>query len=183
MKSPTFQTPLSREKLVRETTRRINVVRSLKPLKVIALLALASACVVSLCSSTARAQQYSIDWFSVDGGGGTSTGSVYSVSGTIGQADAGGPLTGGNYSLTGGFWSLIGVVQAPGAPRLSIYLTTTNTVVISWPSPSTGFSLIAKGDLSTTNWVQVAQIPSDDGVTKRVILPSRSGNLFLRLMK
>jgi len=33
----------------------------------------------------------------ISGGGGTTTGSVYSVSGTIGQPDAGGPVTGGNY--------------------------------------------------------------------------------------
>ena len=38
---------------------------------------------------TVRAQSYSIDWFTIDGGGGTSTGGVYSVSGTIGQPDAG----------------------------------------------------------------------------------------------
>ena len=31
----------------------------------------------------ARAQQYSIDWFTIDGSGGTSTGGVYQVSGTI----------------------------------------------------------------------------------------------------
>ena len=35
------------------------------------------------------AQSYQIDWFTIDGGGGTSTGGVYSVSGTIGQPDAG----------------------------------------------------------------------------------------------
>ena len=40
------------------------------------------------------AQQYSIDWYKVAGGGGTSTGGVYAVSGTIGQHDAGGPMTG-----------------------------------------------------------------------------------------
>ena len=33
--------------------------------------------------------QYSIDWYSVDGGGGTSTNGQYSISGTIGQPDAG----------------------------------------------------------------------------------------------
>ena len=42
---------------------------------------------------------------------------MYSVSGTIGQHDAGGPMTGGNYSLTGGFWALY-AVQTPGAPCL-----------------------------------------------------------------
>ena len=58
----------------------------------------------------ASAQQYSIDWYKVSGGGGTSTGGTYQVSGTIGQPDASGALSGGNYSLTGGFWSLISVV-------------------------------------------------------------------------
>jgi hypothetical protein len=47
--------------------------------------------------------QFSIDWFTIDGGGATSTSGVYSISGTIGQPDAGGAITGGNYSLTGGF--------------------------------------------------------------------------------
>jgi hypothetical protein len=36
----------------------------------------------------AHAQNFSIDWFTIDGGGGTSTGGLYSVIGTIGQPDA-----------------------------------------------------------------------------------------------
>src|SRR5438874_9757434 len=72
---------------------------------------------------TTPAQTFTIDWFTIDGGGGTSTGGVYSVSGTIGQPDAGGPMSGGNYSLTGGFWSLLSVVQTPGLPLLSIVRT------------------------------------------------------------
>lgn len=67
----------------------------------------------------AAAQDYSIDWFKVSGGGGTSTGGVYSVSGTIGQPEAG-RLSGGNYTLQGGFWGAIAAVQTPGAPLLSI---------------------------------------------------------------
>ena len=55
--------------------------------------------------------QYSIDWSTIDGGGGTSTGGVYSVTGTIGQPDAGPAMAGGNYSLVGGFWSLIAVQE------------------------------------------------------------------------
>ncbi|GAB4326267.1 MAG: hypothetical protein Kow0059_22650 [Candidatus Sumerlaeia bacterium] len=39
----------------------------------------------------------------IDGGGGTSTAANYSVAGTIGQPDAG-VLTGGGYTLVGGFW-------------------------------------------------------------------------------
>ena len=59
--------------------------------------------------------QYTIDWWKVAGGGGTSTGGVYAVSGTIGQHDAGGPLTNGPYSLTGGFWALPVAVQTVNA--------------------------------------------------------------------
>src|SRR5580692_962925 len=94
----------------------------------------------------ASAQNYSIDWYKVSGGGGTSTGGVYSVSGTIGQHDSGGPMIGGNYSLTGGFWALY-AVQSPGAPVLSIKLTTTNTAMVYWPSPSTGYNLQVNTDL------------------------------------
>src|SRR5580765_2937247 len=53
------------------------------------------------------AQTYAIDWFSIDGGGGTSSGGAFSLSGTIGQPDANPqPMSGGNFSLIGGFWSL-----------------------------------------------------------------------------
>jgi hypothetical protein len=47
---------------------------------------------------------YQLPWWTVDGGGASPTGgSGYSLSGTIGQPDAG-TLTGGGYSLSGGFW-------------------------------------------------------------------------------
>ena len=83
------------------------------------------------------AQQYSIDWYKIAGGGGTSTGGIYQVSGTIGQPDAGGPMTGGNYSLTGGFWALISVVQTPGAPTLYIS-DSGNTVTVYWQDVRAG---------------------------------------------
>jgi len=86
----------------------------------------------------ASAQPYSIDWFKIAGGGGTSTGATYQVSGTIGQPDAGGAMTGGNYSLTGGFWSLY-AVQTPGAPYLWAMRTTTNTVCVWWTVSDTSW--------------------------------------------
>jgi hypothetical protein len=46
---------------------------------------------------------YSLPWWTVDAGGGTSNSAQYALSGTIGQADAG-SMTGGDYSLAGGFW-------------------------------------------------------------------------------
>jgi hypothetical protein len=62
-------------------------------------------CLTLLLAANALAQNYSIDWFTVDGGGGTSTGGVFSLSGTIGQPDAG-HLGGGDFALDGGFWGI-----------------------------------------------------------------------------
>jgi hypothetical protein len=127
-------------------------------------------------------QDYSIDWSSVDGGGGTSTGGVYAVSGTIGQPDAG-SMSGGIYQLDGGFWSMISVVQMPGAPLLAIYPTRTNAVFLVWPSPSTGYSLQQSADANTTNWVSVAQTPIDNGTAKSIVVNPSSGRRFYRLVK
>ena len=94
-------------------------------------------------------QSYSIDWSTIDGGGGTSTGDVYSVTGTIGQPDTG-AMSGGNYSVTGGFWALY-AVQTPGAPRLTITLSPQpSTITISWPVSETTWQLQATANLATT---------------------------------
>ena len=143
--------------------------------------------VAALCLFTAalsaHAQSFSIDWFTLDGGGGTSTGGVFTVSGTIGQPDGNAqPLTGGNFSLTSGFWSLF-AVQTPGAPLLTMRLTTANTAVVSWPSPSTGFILQQNTDLNTPNWVTVPQSVSDNGTNKFIVVSPPTGNRFYRLFK
>lgn len=56
-------------------------------------------------ASMANAQDFSISWYTIDGGGGTSTGGDFSLSGTIGQPDAGGPMIGGDFTVTGGYWA------------------------------------------------------------------------------
>src|ERR1051325_2485949 len=109
---------------------------SLWDLRLGAFLVFGVWCLVFLATvPTLHAQSYSLDWFTIDGGGGTSTGGVYQVSGTLGQPDAGPTMSGGNYSVDGGFWSLIAAVQMPGAPTLTVTLTTTNTAIVSWPYP------------------------------------------------
>ena len=126
--------------------------------------------------ATLHAQSYSIDWFTIDGGGGTGTGGVYSVSGTIGQPDAGDALTGGNYSLTGGFWSLISVVQTVGAPLLTITYAG-NQAIVSWSPSVTGWTLQTNNNLATGTWGNYAGQVSNNRVTNS---PSQ-GNLFFRL--
>ena len=129
---------------------------------------------------SASAQSYSIDWYTTDGGGGTSTGGVYSVSGTIGQPDASGAMTGGNYSMTGGFWSLF-AVQTAGAPGLNIKLTTTNTAMVYWLSPSTGYNLQVNTNLATANWVPPTESVTDNGTIKYIIVNPPTGNGYYRL--
>ena len=127
------------------------------------------------------AQSYSIDWYKIAGGGGTSTGGVYSVSGTIGQHDASGPMTGGNYSLTGGFWALISVVQTPGAPTLFISHAG-NTVTVYWQDAS-GWSIQQNGNLaSSAGWSASSGVTLLNG-TNYLNLTSPTGNLFFRLSK
>jgi len=58
-------------------------------------------------TETFAAGPYQIDWHTIDGGGGTSSGGPYVLTGTIGQPDADW-CVGGNYELLGGFW--------PGGP-------------------------------------------------------------------
>lgn len=47
---------------------------------------------------------FDISWYTIDGGGGTSAGGDFVLSGTIGQPDAGSLMTGGGFELAGGFW-------------------------------------------------------------------------------
>ena len=143
-------------------------------------LRIAMLLLTALSATAGFAQSYSIDWYKVSGGGGTSTGGVYSVSGTIGQHDAGGPLTGGNFSLTGGFWSLY-AVQTPGAPVLSIKLTSTNTAQVYWPSPSTGYNLQVNTNLASSNWTTPSETVTDNGTIKYIIVNPPTGNRFYRL--
>ena len=128
--------------------------------------------------------QYSIDWYTVDGGGGTSTNGQYSVTGTIAQPDAGTTImTGGQYSLSGGFWAIY-AVQTPGGPLLTIARTTTNTVAVSWPSPSTGWELQQNtNNVSSVNWSNVTSGIQDDGTTKMLIVNPPTGKRFYRLFK
>jgi len=126
------------------------------------------------------AQSYSISWFKVAGGGGTSTGGVYSVNGTIGQPDAGGVMAGGQYSVTGGFWSLF-AVQTHGAPTLRIFLTQTNTAIVAWPASSTGYSLQSNPILGTTNWSAVTNNVNIAGAENQVTISPPSGARYFRL--
>ena len=147
------------------------------------IFALLIAAALGLGSVSLHGQNLSIDWFTIDGGGGTSSGGDFALRGTIGQPDTNArPMTGGGFSLTGGFWSLF-AVQTPDAPLLSIRLTSANAAQVSWPSPSAGFVLQEISDLNTTNWVNAPQAVTDNGTNKFITVSPPTGNRFYRLFK
>jgi len=141
----------------------------------------AFVCVAILCALRLPGQSYSIDWHTIDGGGGSSTGAVYSVSGTIGQADAG-KMSGITYSIEGGFWGIFATAPTPGAPLLSIQLTNSG-VVLSWPAPSTGFVLQENPAAETGNWTNVTNAVNVAGGQKQVLVSPAIENKFYRLKK
>lgn len=65
---------------------------------------------------------YDLSWSTVDGGGTTTAlGGEYTLMSTAGQPDAGPTLSGGGYSLTGGFWPG-GAVESSSGDGSDIYL-------------------------------------------------------------
>ena len=128
-----------------------------------------------------EAQTYTIDWYKIAGGGGTSTNGSYQVTGTIGQADASGAMTGGSYSLTGGFWSIISVIQTPGVPNLFIIPSGANSVKVIWPATGT-FTLQQNADLKApANWATTGFSITNGFGTNFCTISPPSGNLFFRL--
>ncbi|MDR3457652.1 MAG: hypothetical protein P4N60_09415 [Verrucomicrobiae bacterium] len=126
------------------------------------------------------AQSYTIDWYKVAGGGGTSTGGTYTVSGTIGQPDASGVMSGGNYAVTGGFWALINVVQTPGLPNLIIVPNGPNSVKILWPNTGS-YTLQQNGTLTSPSWTTSGFSMTNGFGTNFVTITPPVGNLFFRL--
>ena len=151
-----------------------SVVKSLNSLKDNITLAAGSNVTI-----TPRGNTLTIASAGVDG---TRTGGIYSVSGTIGQQDANGPITGGSFIIDGGFWRIIAAVQTPGGPLLTIARTTTNTAAIYWPSPSTDFTLQENtNSIAMVNWSNILSTPTDNGTTKTGIVNPPTGSRFFRL--
>ncbi len=144
------------------------------------LIALISTLLVD--ASVARAQTYSIASFTIDGGGGTSSGGSFTLSGTIGQA-APGTLKGGSYALIGGFWDDVLVLPITGGPTLAIRRSG-NTVIIAWPSSATGFVLEATDSLwiRPIEWTPVG-LPTSAGDEQTIPVELSKGDRFFRLRK
>ena len=74
--------------------------------------------IVFVSGMALAAGNYDLSWWTVDGGGGTSSGNGFTLNATLGQPDAGTLASGGGYTLASGFWH--GGVAA--FPETKVYL-------------------------------------------------------------
>ena len=73
------------------------------------------------------ASNYTLDWWTLDGGGGTLANDQFTLAGTVGQPDASGSMTAGQYSLSGGYWAMLATAP-PMPPFITSALTATGRV-------------------------------------------------------
>src|SRR5687767_3253300 len=135
---------------------------------------------ILLLAGVASAQNFSVDWFTVDGGGGFSAaGGAFSVSGTAGQPDAG-SMSGGNFAVYGGFWAF-------ASDTLALAVSNSPAgVVVYWNSPALNWVLDESAVLLHSPphpWTQVL-FPYETNATHiYVTIPSPAANKFYRLRK
>ena len=87
-------------------------------------------------------------------------------------------MTGGQFSVTGGFWALPIGVPTPGSPTLLILRGTPGLARISWNPATPGFVLQMSDNLTTPNW---SDAPS--GAANPTTVPATLPSKFYRLRK
>lgn len=122
---------------------------------------LAHGCVAAAAlTQTAGAQTFDVSWHSVDGGGMTiSSAGIFELGGTIGQPDAE-TLTGGPFTIVGGFWaaalvstcSLLGDLDQSG----SVDLTDLSTLLANFGTSTGG--TYAGGDVDLDGDVDLTDL-------------------------
>ncbi|MBN1126753.1 MAG: hypothetical protein JXA82_17240 [Sedimentisphaerales bacterium] len=88
-------------------------------------------CLTMLAAGITHASEYEITWYTIDGGGGTSTGGPYELVGTIGQTDTG-VSSADPHVLSAGFW--------PGNFGCVVNLTDLMLFMEQWLSMTPGAS-------------------------------------------
>jgi hypothetical protein len=86
----------------------------------------------------------------------------------------------GSYSLTGGFWALISVMQTPGLPNLLI-THAGNRVIVSWPDTGS-YTLQQNSNLAVPGgWNDNGYPITTANGTNNVTITPPTGKLFFRL--
>lgn len=129
---------------------------------------------------------YTMAWETVAGGAGTASGGGYSLSGTIGQTPAGGPLTNGIYSLTSGFWAVedaIGPGSGGHRPVISPLGVGRSSFSFRFvTAPGLSYVIQQVSDLTSTNWIAVTNFPGDGSSVTFTTPPFSNRQNFYRVL-
>jgi hypothetical protein len=141
----------------------------------------AIACAFATAALVAVAvETFEVEYGGVGGGGGTSSGGDFVLTGGIGGIGDG-RSAGGAFTLEGGSLAMFMVVQTAGAPRLTL-TRSGDDVIISWPVTAIGFGLEQTGDLTTPAWGGTGLTPVVVGEAYQVTVPANSSSKFFRLL-
>jgi len=115
----------------------------------------------TLLATAARAQSgggYDLSWWTIDGGGITfAVGGTFDLGGTIGQPDASNLLTGGAFSLTGGFWFTPACVAHNGDVDANGCIDDADLLAVLFAFGNTGSNL-GRVDMNCDNVVDDADL-------------------------
>jgi len=87
-----------------------------------------------------------------------------------------------NYAYLGGGGLSVYSLGTPPPPPLSINPTSTNTLVLSWPTPNPAFAVQQSPALPASNWVTLTNVPMVVASTNEVTIPVPTGTVFYRLL-
>lgn len=149
------------------------------------------SCVAALAAlvtgSRCAAQQFSVTSHVIAGGGGTASGGLFAITGTIAQAEAAPRLTGGCFSVDPGFWGHYAVISTPGAPTLRTRIVA-NYVRVAF-TPTCGdwvlqWTATLEPEAAATSWTddEASNLILIDGeLTRDFHIPSWGNRLYFRL--
>ncbi len=101
---------------------------------------------VMFCGATAMGE-YDLSWYTIDGGGGRSSGGQYKLLGSIGQPEAAWS-SGGNYELLGGF--------LPGGPLCFVNFESFAKFAEYWRDSGAGLPAdLYEDEYNIVNWLDL----------------------------
>lgn len=94
----------------------------------------------------------------------------------------------GRLVIAGDAGGLFGIARlqsdfSVASPSLRIFLTSSNTVVISWPYPSAGWNLQQNDSFSAASWLTPPETVNNDGTNNFIITSHSAARRFYRLAK
>ncbi len=89
----------------------------------------------------------------------------------------------GSFGYSFGPYSMTLFSLAPSGPPLTVSRPASDTVVVSWPYPSTGWNLEQSTDLVSGPWISPSATIQNDGTNNFINISPAADNLFFRLNK